>query len=209
MLPTLIQTLSAERFGTYLKAAGHDPHRALRLYVWNAQIGGAFHTPIQAVEIALRNGVNKALIARFGPDWWRHRRLLEILDRERQADLAIVIKRIRKRQLALVTGQIVAGLSFGFWTGMLQRRYNPEIWGAQLRAAFPHLPITEDRDALFRLASGVAVLRNRISHHEPIFKRDLSNDFATVMRLLKWICPWTHEWIRPHCHAPELMRSKP
>lgn len=153
MLLVVIQTLSTERFGTYLTAAGHDRERALRLYIWNAHIGEAFHTPIQAAEIALRNGINKALIARFGPDWWQNQAFLKIIDRERQSDLEMVIKRIRKRQLALVTGQIVAGLSFGFWTGMLQRRYNPDIWGAHLRSAFPHLPRNVERDDLFKIAS--------------------------------------------------------
>jgi len=39
---------------------------ALALYLWNAQLGAAFHVPIQAVEVALRNSVNKALILSNG-----------------------------------------------------------------------------------------------------------------------------------------------
>jgi hypothetical protein len=205
----IIQTLSIDRFGTYLTAANRDQDRALRLYIWNAQMGEAFHTPIQTVEVALRNGVNKALTAKFGADWWREPAFLRLIDRERQLDLQTVQKRINNRQLSMVTGQIVAGLSFGFWVGMLQPRYNPEIWGAHLRKSFPNLPATESRHSLFKTASAVAGLRNRISHHEPIFKRNLSDDFSTVMRMLKWICPATHDWIRPHCRVPELLRKKP
>jgi hypothetical protein len=209
MTPIVIETLSSERFDTYLVAAGHDQDRALRLYAWNAHVGGAFHPAIQAVEIALRNRINDALTSKFGTHWWRNSSFLALLDRERLADLDMVKRRIAKRGLSLVTGQIVAGLSFGFWTGLLQRRYNPVLWGAALRHAFAHLPENMDRDGLFRAAASVASLRNRISHHEPIIKRDLLKDFGTIMNLLKWICPATHDWIRPQCQVPEIVRAKP
>jgi len=146
----VIQTLSPERFGTYLTASGHNYDRAQKLYIWNAHMGEAFHTPIQAVEVALRNNINKALIAKYGSDWWKEPSFLQVIDRERTIDLEMVKRRIKKRGLSLVTGQIVAGLSFGFWVGMLQRRYNPDIWGAHLRTSFPNLPRTENRDSLSR-----------------------------------------------------------
>jgi hypothetical protein len=111
--------------------------------------------------------------------------------------------------LPLITAQIVAGLSFGFWVGLLQPKYNPALWSSHLRVAFPHLPATETRVTLFKYAGDVATLRNRISHHEPIFKRDLLLDFGELMKLLAWICPDTGAWIRPHCQVPALMRSKP
>ncbi len=209
MIREVVQTLSAERFGTYLTAAGHDRERAQKLYLWNAHMGEAFHTPIQAVEVALRNGINKALIIKYGKDWWRNQALLKILDIEREFDLTTVQKRIRNRNLPLINGQIVAGLSFGFWVGMLRKRYNPDIWSSHLRVSFPNLPPTENRDSLLRAASLVALLRNRISHHEPIFKRNVSADYADMMALLNWICPATHDWIRPHCQTPIVIRRKP
>jgi hypothetical protein len=130
----LTATISPERFNTYLIAAGHDPARALRLYMWNAQVGEAFHVPIQAVEVSLRNRVNAALVAAFGPDWWQAQPFLDIADDGRRRDLEVARQRIMNRQLPLVTGQIVAGLSFVFWVGMLQGSYNPPVWGGLLRA---------------------------------------------------------------------------
>ena len=209
MILLVIEALSPDRFETYLTAAGRDDARAQKLYIWNAHIGGAFHTPIQAVEIALRNGINKALMARYGQDWWENEAFLNIVDRERRSNLETVQSRIKNRRISLSTGQIVAGLSFGFWVGMLQRRYNPDVWGAQLRLAFPNLPQTENRNSLFRAAGAVSHLRNRISHHEPIFKRDISADYSTMMALLNWISPATHDWVRPHCRVQEVLRRKP
>lgn len=205
----VIRTLSARRFETYLHAAGHDRTRAVDLYLWNAKIGAAFHIPIQAVEVALRNNVNQALMAEFGSDWWKERRFLAVIDRERHRDLRTVRSRIAHRGLTLETDQVVAGLSFGFWVGMLQPKYNPTVWGAHLRAVFPALPSSESRDTLFRLASSVANFRNRISHHEPLIKTDVLKVHGDVLRLLSWLCPATAQWIRPHCEVPRLVRVKP
>jgi hypothetical protein len=202
-------TISASRFATYLKAAGHDEARALQLYLWNAQLGEAFHTPIQAVEVGLRNCINGALVREFTPNWWECANLFRLLDKERETDIATVLKRIRNRNQELCTDQVVAGLSFGFWVGILHGRYNPPIWGRQLRASFPHLPAGRSRKSLSEDAGTVATLRNRIWHHEPLINRNISQDFATVMRLLEWICPVKAAWIRRHCRVPQILRQKP
>jgi hypothetical protein len=121
----IIATLSRRRFDTYHIAAGHDAERALALYLWNAKLGASFHVPIQAIEVALRNRVNRALMTEFGPNWWSAHRLGLLLDRERINDLETVKSRISRKKLRLDTDQIVASLSFGFWVGMLQAKYNP------------------------------------------------------------------------------------
>ncbi|MGJ3264523.1 MAG: hypothetical protein ACFE0R_14940 [Salinarimonas sp.] len=51
-LPALQRFLSSDRLSTYITAANQDLRRALALYLWNARLGEAFHTPIQAVEVA-------------------------------------------------------------------------------------------------------------------------------------------------------------
>jgi hypothetical protein len=177
----LLRAISQDRFTTYLKAAGHDPERALALYLWNAQIGEAFHLPIQAVEVALRNSINAALVAAYGVDWWKDKTIADLLDEERTGDLSQVLRRILNRNLTLCNGQVVAGLSFGFWVGLLHKRYNPCVWSKHLRAAFPDLPTGRSRKTLAARAAEVATLRNRISHHEPLIGRDISADFANVM----------------------------
>ncbi len=66
----LCRSISTERLGTYLRDAGFDKERPLRLYLWNAYAGEAFHLPVQAVEVALRNCVNIGLCARFSENSW-------------------------------------------------------------------------------------------------------------------------------------------
>jgi hypothetical protein len=205
----ILRAISPDRFQTYLVAAGHDQVRAFKLYLWNAQLGEAFHVPIQAVEVGLRNCVNVGLTQQFGNEWWKNKTLEDILDAERKADLSVVSHRIRNRNLRLCTAQIVAGMSFGFWVGMLDGRYNKHIWSRHLRVAFPHFPDGRGRKSLFKTAGEIASLRNRISHHEPLISRDSSFDFNNVMTFMEWICPHTTAWIRPHCRVPLVLRQKP
>lgn len=209
MSDVVIRTLSADRFDTYLKAAGHDQARAMSLYLWNARLGAAFHLPIQAAEVALRNSVNTALVAQFGANWWQMLAFDRLVGPEGRADVDMVKRRVQRKGLGMVTAQIVAGLSFGFWVGLLSPSLNPGLWSFQLRTSFPHLPAHENRGSLFKAAGEVANLRNRISHHEPIFQRDLQLDFRELMKLLAWICPESEAWIRPHCELPAVVRQKP
>lgn len=201
--------ISEERMKTYLMAAGHNRSKALALYLWNARIGEAFHLPIQAVEVALRNAINRALCKEFGQVWWNAERFTQMLDQDRANDLELVKRRIANRKLALTNGQIVAGLSFGFWAGMLQPRYNPAFWSKYINSAFPGLPHGRGRKSLAAAVAQIATLRNRISHHEPLLKRDHFRDYGLVMETLSWTCPAKSNWIKPHCKVPELIRAKP
>lgn len=205
----ILRAISPDRFNTYLVAAGYDKSRALNLYLWNALLGEAFHTPIQAAEVGLRNGVNLALSNVYTRNWWECKDLFDILDDERKADMTLVLRRIRNRKLELYTGQVVAGLSFGFWVGILDGRYNPPVWGSQIRKAFPSFPTDRARKSLHNSVRTVATLRNRISHHEPLVGRNNLADFSNLMTLLEWICPEKAAWVRPHCRVPQIIRMRP
>ena len=209
MLNLLEPTLSQARIGTYMLASGHDETRALKLYLWNAQLGEAFHLPIQSVEIALRNRINSVLVNGYGSDWWRDATFLALADKRQNDAIAEVQARITKRGQTLVTGQIVAGLSFGFWVSMLDARYNPAVWTKQLTTGFPSLPSAISRDDLQKVARRIAKFRNRIWHHEPIFKANISDEYSTCMRALSWLCPHKLGWIKPQCKVMSILRSRP
>jgi hypothetical protein len=208
-IAAILSAISPDRFKTYLAAAGHCRQRALKLYLWNARLGEAFHLPIQAVEVALRNSISLALSRVFTANWWECKDLFDLLDDDRRADLALVFRRIRNRELELHTGQVVAGLSFGFWVGMLDGRYNPPIWGGQLRTAFPSFPADRARKNLHARVRRVGTLRNRIFHHEPLIGRNNLSDFSDLITLLEWISPEKTAWIRPHCRVPQIVRERP
>lgn len=208
-IAAIYRAISPERIGRYLMASGHNPHRAMQLYIWNARIGEAFHLPIQAVEVALRNSVNTALLAQYGTKWWLNPAYQDLIDHDREADLSAVRRRIRNRKQREDIGQIVAGLSLGFWVGMLQPRYNPELWSRQIKNAFPYLPDEKGRKSLAKAAGSIANLRNRISHHEPLIDRDHNKDYKLVMDMLDWLCPHKSRWIAAYSRVPQVIREKP
>lgn len=58
--------LSLERFARYVAWAGGDRARALELYTLNTQLSEALYTPLQALELALRNRIHTAMAAAYG-----------------------------------------------------------------------------------------------------------------------------------------------
>lgn len=205
----LTEVISPLRLGTYLNAAGHDAERAVRLYLWNAQVGEAFHIPIQSVEVGFRNRVSDGLAAHFGANWWQDARFLALAERKRHDDIDLVKRRLISKGKAVETGQIIAGLSFGFWVAMLDGRYHPGLWSRRLVEAFPHMPRSINRRVVHREVREIAEFRNRIWHHEPIFRRDLSSDYSRCMTVMEWLCPVKAAWIKPHCRFPQMLREKP
>lgn len=189
----LRRMISAERFSTYMAAAGHDEERALLLYLWNAQLGEAFHLPIQAVEVGLRNCVDQALQLEFGTTWWGDGDFRTLVDRQQIEAIDVALHGIARRGDSPTHGGMVSGLSFGFWVAMLKPRYNPRFWSRRLRNAFPHLPRAEDRRSLEQRLQAIRILRNRIAHHEPIIRRDTSKDYAELMTTLRWMSPAMHD----------------
>lgn len=207
---SLIRTLSQDRFETYRREAGHNnQERAFKLYLWNIRIGEAFFLPLHVVEIGLRNAINRALVDRYSVNWWDDDIFKKFIDDPRKSDLKLLHQRLQNKKIEMVNGQVVAGLSFGFWVGMLEKRYHPELWSRYLKTVFPHLPDGYALKAMRKKSQDALRLRNRISHHEPLIKWDISKYYAELMTLVYWLEPAMHDWILPHCRVPALMREKP
>jgi hypothetical protein len=209
-MAALRQTISAPRFQTYLEAAGFKEDGAMALYLWNAAMGQSFHFPLQAVEVALRNAVNAALCAEFGPDWWSDRSCRAALKLERCAEIDKAAQRIRRiYRCAPHTDQVVASLMFGFWAAMLKKRYNARAWNKHVSLSFPRCPMSFGIKEVSQTANEIQDLRNRIFHHEPLIKRDLSGDYAGIIKMLGWICPQTRDWVRRTSSVPTMLRQRP
>ena len=201
--------MSQSRLKSYLMAAGHDRNRAFALYMWNAAMGQAFHFPIQAVEVSLRNCISPILAQEFGPDWWKAPKFRSWVTHERVADLDKAERRLKARGLPQITDQYVATLSLGFWVGILDKRYNPTLWNKRIRDAFPNFPPSSRHDGIHTSAEMMLELRNQIFHHEAIINRSLSNDYSNMTTLLKWMCPETESWVKKHSSVPIVIRMKP
>ena len=112
--PPLRAALSEERLSTYRRAAGWDDGRALRLYLWNAEMGAALLPLLGAVEVALRNAVEGRLAAAYGAHWWEAAAFRDLLGGPGAGTLRRAARRVRAADGAVPRGRLVADLSFGF-----------------------------------------------------------------------------------------------
>ncbi len=202
-------THSSARLRPYLQAAGHDNDRTMALYLWNAAVGQSFHFPLQGLEVSLRNGINKVLIDECGDGWWEVQTAPTFFNQRRIDDLAKTKDRVARRVTTVTVDDMVAGLTFGFWVGLLAPRYYPKLWSRRLSDVFPGLPLDVDHRQVYAKINKPLDIRNRIFHHEPLINENLSGFYSETMALLKWLCPETQGWIKNNCSVPAVLRNKP
>ena len=133
--------LSRERLGTYPDTARENREGAVRLHVWNTAVSAAFYGPLQGLEVALRNAMNRTLGERYGEAWY---------DNGRAGFDRGALERIGNARAELARDghrddphRVVAALSFGFRVslpgpGGRRANYEMTLWRSALRGAFPH-----------------------------------------------------------------------
>ena len=208
MLSTLEEIISAQRLAPYKKGAGQDIERALELYAWNMKIGAAFLPLFSATEVSLRNLTVKRLTEVYADPWWQDQRLLNLLEKKGKGVVKQAEGRIKEKGQDPDSGRMTAELGFGFWENMFLEKYTRDLW-VNLHDSFPHLPSTVDQQIFKAKCQKIRKLRNRIAQHEPIFHRNLSQDYAHCLELIRWLSPAKVTWIRPHCAVATLLRAKP
>jgi hypothetical protein len=131
--------LSLERFARYVAWAGGDRTRALELYTLNTQLSEALYTPLQVLELALRNRVHTIMSAAHGERWFDANGLLQAPHQREQVQGALA--ELAKDNKEPLPGRVVAALTFSFWTAMLSPVYERRLLpvGASASIAFPPL----------------------------------------------------------------------
>jgi hypothetical protein len=203
--------LSLSRIETYEKSVvvtGDGGPAAIALYDWNAQISGAFMAPLHICEVVIRNAVSDTLTAVYGALWpWSTVFETSLPSPSGgynpRADLAT------NRRRYPTTGKVIPELKFVFWQKMFTGRYDVRLWDIHLRRVLPNLDTTKPVDALrqeiYADLEHVRSLRNRIAHHEPIFRRNLADDLDKVAALIRFRCKITAEWMLTNQRVTALL----
>lgn len=214
ILNELETSLSTERLGTYLNATGGDRAKAVKLYTWNTAVSAAFYGPLQALEVALRNAMNRQLDAAYGPGWYDLAG--PRLDRGCLTRVAQAKSELAKDKYPTDPPHVVAALSFGFWVSLLgpggfidshtktKANYEMTLWRPALRQAFPHA-IKISRKDVHAPLNYLRTFRNRIAHHEPVFARHLDKDYTNILEIAGWIAPHKRAWIEAHCRVLDVL----
>jgi hypothetical protein len=205
--PVIESRLTTVRMAPYLSAVGGDHENALGLYLWNLKVSAAFYVDLSTAEVVLRNAIDSALQAKFGSgqSWFDNVNL----SNSSGAHLSAAIDR------AAAAGHnahndIVAQLSFGFWRSLFTKYYRATLWPV-IRPVFLADP---DRQApraegTFQIVDELGYLRNRIAHHETIFRRDLPRQFQSLLSLTGSICLDTRRWVEDSSGVSDLLAVKP
>ncbi len=188
------KALSLERFARYLDWAAGDRIRALELYALNTRISEALYTPLQMLEVALRNRIHAAMTEARHERWFHDEGFLAIENQRHQ--LAKATEDITREGKAPTSGQLVAALTFSFWTSMLSPTYE-DLWQTTLH----RIARREDGKGLRRKdLSGpltpIRNLRNRVAHHEPILQWNLPKHYANIVQITGWLSPAAAAWCR-------------
>ena len=184
--------LSLERFARYLEWRAGDCTRALELYALNTQLSEALYTPLQILEVTLRNRIHTVLTEARHERWFEDDRLL-LLEHQR-GQIAEAAEQLAGERKEPAHGRVVAALTFSFWTAMLAARHE-ELWQTTLHA----IARREDGKGLSRKdfstpSSPIRTLRNRVAHDEPIVHWDLPRHYGNMLHLIGRLSPAAAEW---------------
>ncbi len=231
--------LSKARLQPYRNVTANDTD-ALCMYMRNMELSYGLYPVLQSVEVALRNGIHDAGVQAFqAADWFRDSAILPLKPREQRIletardnvwdAQGCDVRAIRQGRIAApplpAVDDHIAALTFGFWTGMMNAPYTNLIWNTRpgkidlAQVAFKYAGRNNRKSIpIFLIVNRLRLLRNRISHHEPILNRPppLNVAHQEALQILQWISPSMHSivmmtdpfpklWGQPNSHhAPNL-----
>lgn len=188
--------LSNERLEKYRWDQDETYAEAIGRYFFNIAVCEALYPCLQGVEVALRNSLNDVLTDRYGENWLTH---TSIYLTARDQDAVVATEdRLDEDKDEWGHHDVVAGMSFGFWAGLLSKNYDASthyhkgsFWPLLLKPAFPHMPKhLRQRATIEGRLTRIRRLRNRVFHHEPIwYYGDLADQHSDIIETISWICP--------------------
>lgn len=214
-LAGLIAEIPEARIQPYLRVAKGDTQRALAYYYYNVELCRAFYPALHALEVALRNALDKAiqrylsehsiLAARVPNPLLRSWLTMDptlVVHTGAQASVRRAVGELLPKGAdspKKVHGDLVAALSFGFWTSLLAEAYDSDAvppvdlawWPAMKNVAFPSA--TEvTMPMISRQFVSIRHFRNRVFHHEPIWPKNAhqptpSERYGEIVQSLRWI----------------------
>lgn len=204
----LLLALSSERLGAYRDRLDDSGDANLFAhYAWNMALSESLYPSLQVLEVALRNTIHAAASQQFQrADWYEDARVVNWRDLEAVSKAK---KGLESSKKPLEPGRIVAELTFGFWTAMLDRRYEQVLWPTLLKPCFPYMPRSlRTRKNISARFQRIRALRNRVFHHEPIWHwRDLGQQHSDILEAIAWIEPAARNLIEAIDNFPSVHRN--
>ena len=180
-------------------------------YHWNLLICQTLYPFIHSVEIALRNAIHHAATNKYGTEFWFD---IVVLDGKSRSILEDTKNDLYRRFAHVSASDIVASLTFGFWTTLIKHKtyansHSPyRLWPDLIPSVFPHYPRGDDeRKNISKRFEEIKLIRNRLFHHEPIWKfrhaktpeeciAELRRKFNDIFKAIGWISTYKRNCLR-------------
>lgn len=199
----IIKDLSEARFAPYLKNSGFNKHYAFSLYLYNARISKAFLYPLHILEVTLRNRMSEIFSANFDEKWYQDKAFRSGLSSESMDALDRGISRAKRPNKE----DIVATLTFDFWSNLFRPEYDRFVWQTNMKTLLPNINLT--RKEFEKVVRKINEFRNRIAHYEPIHKINLSEIHVVIIETLSWLSNDISHWVKHYSTVNECLRMKP
>ncbi|MDZ7778186.1 MAG: hypothetical protein U5L09_22465 [Bacteroidales bacterium] len=143
------------------------------------------------------------LTRKFNNDaWYDNNDFIKIVSRFQIDRISDARNSILREKKQITPGKIISELSFGFWTSLLDSRFEKTLW-KNLRLSFPNCPKQiRQRKTMSSKFNGIRKLRNRIFHHEPVtwdiyvIKNYRNEIIEAIDWLDKGLLDWSQDLIR-------------
>jgi len=156
------------------------------------------------LEIGLRNNIDFQLKRKFSTEkWFENPEFIKIVSRFQIDKITDAQNSILREKKSITPGKIIAELSFGFWTSLLDSRFEKTLW-KNLRLSFPNCPKNlRQRKTMSSKFNGIRKFRNRIFHHESVSWNysALRNYRDEIIEGIDWLDKELLEW------SDELFRT--
>ncbi len=189
--PEIRRALSSERFESYDLSGSDSDEKMLARYLWNMALCRSLYPALQGLEIALRNSIHHAISDQANEEWWFTRSNGTVQGKYGEKTVGKAINRASNSSGSPTADDVIAELSFGFWTSLFNSRYEQDLWPYLLKDVFPDAPRKVRNTKFLRSElNRMRNLRNRIFHHEPVWHwSDLEDQHDQALNLIEWICP--------------------
>lgn len=204
-------TLSSPRLSTYEREAS-NLDGALELYLWNANVSGAFFPCLHICEVTIRNAVSEVLFKLHGNQWPWDNGFINTLPNPKYGYNPRNNLQQARDKLSDVN-KVIPELNFVFWQKMFTSRHDDQLWLPHFRTTFPHadasVAIQALRGEIHNDLEKIRKLRNRIAHHEPIFRRKLNENYEAIIKIIGYRCEDTAQWLSLNQNVVSLLNNKP
>ena len=184
--------LTPRRAASYQRGPQATPEDCLCTYLWDVALAESLLPTIHFLEVVYRNVLHSAIGKLHVEPLAGHANWLETdtgflhpLDRTR---VARAKDNLTLKKLPINEANLVDELSLGFWTSLLDTRYDQK-WPRIIKTVFPHATNAErKRRDIQQQMDRVRNLRNSVFHNHPIWQwPNLAQVHAEMHTLLSWV----------------------